>query len=63
MTSSILSISMQPMKKVLYEKTVRSLKDRQYDSQLVNPPVILTLNQGEALLLEQYLEYFKGDRF
>ena len=38
--------------KVLYEKTVRSLKDRQYDSQLVNPPVILTLNQGEALLLE-----------
>ena len=49
--------------KVLYEKTVRSLKDRQYDSQLVNPPVILTLNQGEALLLEQYLEYFKGIGF
>ena len=49
--------------KVLYEKTVRSLKDRQYDSQLVNPPIILTLNQGEALLLEQYLEYFKGIGF
>ncbi len=49
--------------KVLYEKTVRSLKDRQYDSQLVNPPVILTLNQGEALLLERYLEYFKGIGF
>ena len=48
---------------MLYEKTVRSLKDRQYDSQLVNPPVILTLNQGEALLLEQYLEYFKGIGF
>ncbi len=49
--------------KVLYEKTVRSLKDRQYDSQLVDPPIILTLNQGEALLLEQYLEYFKGIGF
>lgn len=49
--------------KVLYEKTVRSLKDRQYDSQLVNPPVILSLNQGEALLLERYLEYFKGIGF
>ena len=45
--------------KVLYEKTVRSLKDRQYDSQLVNPPIILTLNPGEALLLDQYMKYFK----
>lgn len=45
--------------KVLYEKTVRSLKDRQYYSQLVNPPIILTLNPGEAHLLDQYMKYFK----
>mgnify|MGYP000532631303 FL=1 len=34
--------------KVLYEKTVRSLKDRQYDSQLVNPPCYPHLKSGRS---------------
>lgn len=44
--------------KVLYEKTVKSLKDRDYSSQMVEPPIILTLNPNEELLLNQYMEYF-----
>ncbi len=44
--------------KVLYEKTVKSLKDRDYSSQMVEPPIILTLNSNEELLLNKYMEYF-----
>jgi len=44
--------------KVLYEKTVKSLKDRDYNSQMVEPPIILTLNPNEELLLNKYMEYF-----
>ena len=29
--------------KVLYEKTIKTLKTRQYDTQMVEPPIILTL--------------------
>ena len=38
--------------KVLYENTIKSLKTRQYDMQMVDPPIILTLNMNEELLLE-----------
>ena len=44
--------------KVLYEKTVKSLKDRDYNSQMVEPPIILNLNPNEELLLNKYMEYF-----
>ncbi len=44
--------------KVLYEKTVKSLKDRDHSSQMVEPPIILTLNPNEELLLNRYMEYF-----
>lgn len=44
--------------KVLYEKTMESLKSREYTSQAVNPPIILTLNRNEELLLEKHKEYF-----
>ena len=44
--------------KVLYEKTVKSLKDRDYSSQMVEPPIILTLNPNEEFLLNKYMEYF-----
>ena len=44
--------------KVLYEKTVKSLKDRDYNSQMLEPPIILTLNPNEELLLNKYMEYF-----
>lgn len=44
--------------KVLYEKTMATLKSREYTSQLVNPPIILTLNRNEEILLERHLQYF-----
>lgn len=49
--------------KVLYEKTIASLKNREYTSQLLNPPIILTLNSGEELLLNKYLEHFTSIGF
>lgn len=49
--------------KVLYEKTMKSLKDRDYTSQLINPPIILTLNMNEELLLKKHLDCFTGIGF
>lgn len=49
--------------KVLYEKTIRSLKSREYTSQLINPPIILTLNSKEQLVLESYKEQFHAIGF
>ena len=49
--------------KVLYEKTIKTLKTRQYDTQMVEPPIILTLNMNEELLLNRYMEYFTGMGF
>lgn len=42
--------------KVLYEKTIRSLKAKEYTTQLVSPPIILTLDNQEI----QALETFRG---
>lgn len=44
--------------KVLYERTMKSLKNREFTSQAVSPPIILTLNESEQLLLEKYMDYF-----
>ncbi|WP_313580515.1 DNA mismatch repair endonuclease MutL [Lacrimispora sp.] len=44
--------------KVLYEKTMGTLKTMEYISQLVSPPIILTLNQNEEILLKRHLKYF-----
>ena len=44
--------------KVLYERTMKSLKSREYTSQAVSPPIILTLSGNEQLLLEKYMDYF-----
>ena len=49
--------------KVLYENTIKSLKMRQHDVQMVDPPIILTLNMNEELLLEKYMNYFTGIGF
>lgn len=44
--------------KVLYEKTMGTLKNMECISQLVSPPIILTLNQNEEVLLKNHLKYF-----
>lgn len=49
--------------KVLYEKTMATLKTRDYTSQMVNPPIILTLGSSEEVMLKKYLSYFLGIGF
>lgn len=44
--------------KVLYERTVKSLENKEVTSQMVSPPLILTLTMQEAGRLEEYLDYF-----
>lgn len=44
--------------KVMYERLIRSMKKREYTSQNLNPPIILTLNMTEIALLEKYMERF-----
>lgn len=39
--------------KVLYERTMKSLKTREYTSQQISPPMILTLTPQEQVLLEE----------
>lgn len=45
--------------KVLFEKTFASLKTREYTSQVINPPIILTLSLQEEELLKRYLDVFE----
>ena len=42
--------------KVLYEKTMNSLKTREYTCQQIHPPIILTLGSREALMLEKNMK-------
>lgn len=44
--------------KVLYERTMKSLKEKEYTSQLLSPPIILTLSMQEEELLKRYIEHF-----
>ncbi|MGL5437468.1 MAG: DNA mismatch repair endonuclease MutL [Lachnospiraceae bacterium] len=44
--------------KVLYEKTMATLKTREYTCQMIHPPIILTLNSNEEILLKKHLNYF-----
>ena len=44
--------------KVLYEKTMASLKTRQYTCQMVDPPIILTLSSREEEMLKENLSCF-----
>ncbi len=49
--------------KVLYEKTMATLKTRQYTSQMVSPPMILSLAGREEDLLKRHLDYFRNMGF
>ncbi len=44
--------------KVLFEQTMASLKNRDFGTQMLNPPLILTLGAGEELLMKKYMRYF-----
>lgn len=40
--------------KVLYERTMATLKAKEYTSQNISPPIILSLDANEILMLEKY---------
>ena len=44
--------------KVLFEHTMDMLKSREFGTQMVDPPIILTVSPGEELLLKKYMHYF-----
>ena len=44
--------------KVLFEKNFASLKSREYTSQFISPPIILTLSMQEEELLKRYMKIF-----
>ncbi len=45
--------------KVLFERTMKSLANREYTSQQMNPPLILTLNAREEQVLSEYRDAFE----
>lgn len=49
--------------KVLYERTMRSLKSREYTSQQISPPIILTLTPQEQVMLETNQKELEGIGF
>lgn len=49
--------------RVLYEKTLRGMKDRQFTSQYLSPPIILNLSMQEAELLRTHMGMFAGIGF
>ncbi len=40
--------------KVLYERTMATLREKEYTSQTISPPIILSLDSNEILMLEKY---------
>ena len=44
--------------RVLYERTLKSMKTREYTSQMISPPIILDLGMQEAALLREYMDRF-----
>lgn len=40
--------------KVLYERTMARLKEKEFTSQAISPPIILSLDSNEVLMLEKY---------
>lgn len=45
--------------KVLYERTMKGLRDKTYTSQLLSPPLVVTLSAKEAQVLEKNKEQFE----
>lgn len=45
--------------KVLFEKTMAGLKNKEFTSQMLNPPIILTLSDQEIELLEKFRKNFE----
>lgn len=44
--------------RVLYERTLKEMKTREFTSQYLSPPIILTLSMQESSLLEEHMDRF-----
>ena len=44
--------------RILYERTLKSMKTREFTSQMISPPIILDLSMQEAELLNRYMDRF-----
>lgn len=44
--------------RVLYERTLKGMKTREFTSQMISPPIILNLTMQEAELLRTYMDQF-----
>lgn len=45
--------------KVLYERMIKLLKNKEFTSQMLNPPLIITVSANEAQVLEEYRSQFE----
>ncbi len=46
--------------KVLFERTMRSLANKEYTSQQMNPPIVLSLSAREEAVLSEYKDQFRS---
>lgn len=44
--------------RVLYERTLKGMKTREFTSQMISPPIVLDLSMQEAELLNRYMDQF-----
>lgn len=44
--------------RILYEKTLKGMKNREFTSQMISPPIILNLSMQEEELLKTYIDQF-----
>ena len=49
--------------RVLYERTLREMKSREFTSQYLSPPIILSLSMQEAQLLNENMDRFSRNGF
>ncbi len=46
--------------KVLFERTMKAYREKEFTSQYVSPPIILSLTMQEELLLKKFMPQFQG---
>lgn len=44
--------------RILYEKTLKGMKTREFTSQFISPPIVLELSMKESELLKRYMDQF-----
>ena len=49
--------------RVLYEKTIKGMKDRDYTSQYLSPPIVLNLSMQEEEVLKEHMDTFASIGF